>query len=136
MVVVVVAAVRLESAFFFCSLTICLSPTQSSDQSDSWGEGCRAHFAQNGYGGPHLLHVLQVNGIVGLVVVFTLGLAVIGIVLVVVVTVALAEDNGAHKFAGLFALGGANLLTFNFLTLDLPFFYLFSLGLLGKGLFM
>ena len=73
-------------------------------------------FTQNGHGSPHLLHVLQVDVIVWLVVMFILGLAVVGMVLVVVVTVALAKGNGTHKFTGLFALGGANLLTSSFLT--------------------
>ena len=101
---------------------------------DSWGEGCRVDFAQNGHGHPHLLHVLQVDVIVGLVVVFIMGLAVVGVALVVVSTVALAEGNGTHSFSGLFALGGANLLTSSFLTLDLTFSCLFCLDLFGKGL--
>ena len=121
-VVVLVVAVRLEPAFFFCSLALCLLPCQSlSDQSDFRGEGCRADCTQNGHGGFLLLHVLQVNVIMGLVVPFILGLAVIGMVLVVVVTVDLV-----HKFSGLFAFGRANLLMSCFLTLDLPFFCLFS----------
>ena len=52
----------------------------------------------------------------------------------VVATVALEGGNGPHRFAGLFALGGANLLTSGFLTLALPLFCFFSLDLFGKGL--
>ena len=86
-VMVLVAAAR-ESTFFFCSLALCLSQSQSlSDQSDSWGEECRADFVWNGHGSPHLLHVLQVDVIVGLGVVF---------ILVVVATVALAEGKEAY----------------------------------------
>ena len=135
MVTVLVAVASSESTFFFCSLFLCLSLSQSwSDQSDSWGEECGADFSQNGHGSPHLLHFQQVDVIVELVVVFILGLAVVGMVLVAVVTVALAKGNRAHKFAGLFVFGGANLLTSSFLTLDLPSFCLFSLGLYGTGL--
>ena len=126
------AAVRLESAFFFCTLTLCLSPSQSS--LDSWGEGCRVDFTQNGHGSPHLLLVLQVDVIAELVVMYILGLAVVGMVLVVVVTVTLAEGNRAHKFTGLLALGGANLIASSFLTLDFSLFCLFSLDLLEIGL--
>ena len=119
----VLVVVARESTFFFCSPTLCLALSQSSsDQPDSWGEGSGVDFAQNGHGSPRLLHVLHVDVIVGLVVVFILGLAVVGVALVVVATVALAEGNRAHRFTGLFALGGAYLLTLSFLTLDLPFF--------------
>ena len=93
-------------------------------------------FTQNGHGGPHLLHVLQVDGIRGLVVVFILVMAVTGVALVVVVIVVLTEGNGTHKFTGLFACGGAKLFASSFLALGLPFFYLFSLDLLGKGFFL
>ena len=65
----------------------------------------------------------------GLAVVFILGLAVLVMVLVVVVIVPLVEGNRTHKFAGLFALGWANLLTSSFLTLDFAFcvFFLWTM---------
>ena len=120
----VLVVVTRESTFFFCSLTLCLSLFQSlSGQSDSWDKGCRADFAQKGHGTPLLLHVLQVDIIVVLVVVFILGLAVVGVALVVVATVALAEGNGAHRFAGLFALGGVNLLMSSLLVLYFSFLW-------------
>ena len=66
---------------------------------------------------------------------FILGLAVVAVALVGMVTVGLAEGNRANKFPGLFALGGINLLTSSFVTLDFLFYLLVLSGPLSKGAF-
>ena len=66
------------------------------------------------------------------VVSVTLGPAIL-VVVMVLVSLDLVEGNGAHKFFGLFALGGANLAMSSLLILDFPFFCPLFLDLLEKG---
>ena len=76
------------------------------------GKGYGANWAQKGQGSPHLLHILQVDGIFG-VVMAILGLAIL-VMVVVAVVADLVNGNGAHRFAGLFAFGGAKCPMSNF----------------------
>ena len=66
--------------------------------------GMRGWLNTKREGVPHLLNVLQVDAIVGLVVVSILGLVVLVIALMVRVDVALVLGNGAHRSDGLFAI--------------------------------
>ena len=51
-------------SFLCLSLFFCILPSKSSsDQSDSFGEGCRADWTQNGHGGLHLLHLFARDGV-------------------------------------------------------------------------
>ena len=62
-------------------------------------------WAQKGQGSPHLSHILQVDDIVGFAMAI-LELAVL-VMVVMVVVVDLEDGNGAQRFAGIYALGGA-----------------------------
>ena len=66
----------------------------------------------------------------------TLGLEVLVIVLVVEVIVDLMGGKGTHTFAGLFALGGANLAMSSLLIMDFPFLCTLSVKLLKNGLLL
>ena len=78
------------------------------------------------------MHVLQVDAIM-VVVSATLGPAIL-VVVVVLVSMDLVEGNGAHKFAGLFALGRGNLAKSSLLILEFPVFVALLLDLLEKRL--
>ena len=80
---------------------------------DFWGEGSGVGRAQNGQGAPHLLHDLQV------VDTGRLDVAIYILLAMVVVAVVFDADIGAHKNAGLFALGGAKWPMSSFLYLGL-----------------
>ena len=72
----------------------------------------------------------------GLVVVFILRLAVVGMVMVVVVTVILAEGNRPHRFTGLLDFGWVKPTHIQLSDLGSPFFLLVLSGSLGKGAFL
>ena len=135
MVMVVVVAAR-ESTFFFCfQLSVCCHPSLHQMIQIPGVRDVECLLHRMGMEVP--ISCMSASGCycgVGSSVHF--GLAVVGVALVFVATVVLAQGNEAQTFAGLFAFGEANLLTLGFLTLDLPFFCLFSLDLFGKGLLL
>ena len=103
-VVVSMVVVKLESLLSSALLLfVCHCPSVHLTSPTPWSEGCGAAFTQKGEVGPHLLNILQVDDIMGLIV-LTLELAVLVMVAVVVIA-DLEDDNGPHRFVGLFALG-------------------------------
>ena len=123
--------------FLFPLLFAYLHPNHHLTNWTLWvrDEGQTEH--KKGQGGPHLLHALQVDAIMGLAVVSILGLVILVVALVVRVDVALVVGNGGHRFDGLFGLGRVKLLVSILLVLDFPFSWgLFHDLFEGAGFFM